>query len=306
MKKTMNKFGFAYAMVLPSILALVIVQLIPNIQGLYISFLKLNQFTFKKFLKAPFAGLQNYYDVLVNPDSIIRAGLFESIRNSVIFTVVMLLATIVFGLVLALILNQEFKGRSLARTLLLLPWVVPTYIVGLLAGFMWGYEGIINRILVDVLHILPEPLYWKSGSLALVTIIITTLWRFFPMTMLMYLAALQGIPKDFYEAADIDGATALQKFRYITLPALKPVTAMMVLFGLIQHVYSFNIASMMFGNGAGYPGEWGDLVMTNLNRNSFALMQYGTGGAASIILMFFVIGFVAIWLRVFKDSITIE
>ena len=126
------------------------------------------------------------------------------------------------------------------------------------------------------------------------------------MTMLMYLAALQGIPKDFYEAADIDGASAFQKFRYITLPTLKPVTAMMVLFGLIQHVYSFNIASMMFGNVAAYPGEWGDLVMTNLNRNSFALMQYGTGGAASVILMFFVILFVGVWLKVFKDSITIE
>lgn len=126
------------------------------------------------------------------------------------------------------------------------------------------------------------------------------------MAMLMYLAALQGIPKDFYEAAEIDGATSFQKFRYITLPCLKPVTAMMVLFGIIQHIYSFNIASMMFGNGAGYPGEWGDLIMTNLNRNSFALMQYGSGGAASVVLMICVAFFVLLWLRVFKDAITIE
>jgi len=78
----------------------------------------------------------------------------------------------------------------------------------------------------------------------------------------------------------------------------------MVLYGMIQHIYSFNIASMMFGLGSGYPGKWADLLMTNLYRNSFSLFQYGAGGAASVLLMLLVICFVGLWYKVFKDSIT--
>lgn len=306
MIKTIRKHSFAYLLMLPSILSLIIIQLIPSLQGIYISLININQYTFRKFLNAPFVGLENYINLLFKSDSMIRVGLFQAIRNSAIFTVVLISCTIILGLCLAMVLNMEFRGRGIARTLLLIPWVIPTYIVGILAGFMFNYDGVINRILVDVFHILPEALYWKSGGLAMVTIIVVSIWRFFPMTMIMYLAALQGIPRDYYEAAEIDGANAFQKFRYITLPQLKPVTAMMVLYGMIQHIYSFNIASMMFGLGSGYPGDWADLLMTNLYRNSFQLFQYGAGGAASIILMLLVLGLVFLWLRIFKDSITAE
>ncbi|MDN5303352.1 MAG: multiple sugar transport system permease protein [Fusobacteriaceae bacterium] len=304
MKKAIKKYSFAYLLILPSIISLFIVQVIPSLQGLYISLIKLNQFTFKDFLKAPFVGLQNYFFILFDKNSMVRVGLLGAIRNSAIFTTCVITGTLVMGLGLAILLNQNFKGKGLARTLLLLPWIIPTYIVGLLASFMYSYDGIINRVLVNVLHILPEPLSWKVGPLTLVSIILITIWRFFPMTMLMYLAALQGISKDYYEAAEIDGANDLQKFWYITLPFLKPVTAMMILYGLIQHIYSFNIAAMMFGLGSGYPGKWGDLIMTNLMRNSFSLWQYGPGGAASIVLM--VLLLVMVWLKIFKDSITIE
>ncbi len=306
MVKAIKKHSFAYLLMLPSIISLIVVQLIPSMQGMYISLLNINQFTFRKFLNAPFVGLKNYVDLLFNSNSMVRVGLLQAIRNSAIFTVVLISGTIILGLLLAMVLNMEFRGRGLARTLLLIPWVIPTYIVGILAGFMFNYDGIINRILVEALDILPQAIYWKSGRMAMVTIIIVSIWRFFPMTMIMYLAALQGIPKDYYEAAEIDGASAWQKFRYITLPQLKPVTAMMVLYGMIQHIYSFNIASMMFGLGTGYPGDWADLLMTNLYRNSFQLFQYGTGGAASIMLMLMVLSLVFLWLKVFKDSITAE
>ncbi|BDU51587.1 carbohydrate ABC transporter permease [Haliovirga abyssi] len=301
-----KKYRFAYLLILPSIISLVAIQVIPSIQGLYISMLRLNQFTFKDFLRAPFVGLKNYYTILFDPNSMIRVGLLGALRNSAIFTVVVISGTIVVGMGLAMVLNQKFKGRGVARTLLLLPWIVPTYIVGLLASFMYGYDGIINRILFNTLHLLPHPIYWKVGPMTLLSIILITIWRFFPMTMLMYLAALQGISKDYYEAAEIDGASGFQKFRYITLPFLKPVTAMMVLYGMIQHIYSFNIAAMMFGMGSGYPGKWGDLLMTNLMRNSFSLWQYGPGGAASVVLMVMVLALVGMWLKIFKDAITAE
>jgi multiple sugar transport system permease protein len=117
--------------------------------------------------------------------------------------------------------------------------------------------------------------------------------------MLMLLAGLQTIPDELNEAAVIDGASEWQRFWYITLPLLKPVWSILILVGLISNVYSFNIVIMMFGHGAGFPGEWGDLVMTNIFRNSFQLWQYSKGAAASIILMIVMIGVVALWYKVF-------
>lgn len=303
MIKKMKKHSFAYLMMLPAIISMIVVQLIPAIQGLYISMININQFNFRKFLSAPFVGIKNYFEVLFNQESMIRVGLIDSLKVSSIFSTVLIIGTIAVGLGLALMLNQEFKGRGLARTLLLLPWIVPTYIVGLLASFMFTHNGVINRVLMGI-HLIHNPIAWKAGPIALVSVILVSIWRFFPMTMIMYLAGLQGISKEYYEAAEIDGANAFQKFRYITWPQLKPVTAMMVLYGMIQHIYSFNIASMMFGLGSGYPGKWADLLMTNLYRNSFQLFQYGPGGAASVLLMILVICLVGIWYKIFKDSIT--
>lgn len=303
MIKKMKKHSFAYLMMLPAIISMIVVQLIPAIQGLYISMININQFNFRKFLSAPFVGIKNYFEVLFNQESMIRVGLIDSLKVSSIFSTVLIIGTIAVGLGLALMLNQEFKGRGLARTLLLLPWIVPTYIVGLLASFMFTHNGVINRVLMGI-HLIHSPIAWKAGPIALVSVILVSIWRFFPMTMIMYLAGLQGISKEYYEAAEIDGANAFQKFRYITWPQLKPVTAMMVLYGMIQHIYSFNIASMMFGLGSGYPGKWADLLMTNLYRNSFQLFQYGPGGAASVLLMILVICLVGIWYKIFKDSIT--
>lgn len=303
MIKGIKKHSFAYLMMIPAIISMIIVQLIPTMQGLYISLININQYNFRKFLNAPFVGIKNYIEVLFNPDSMIRVGLLDSIKVSTIFSAILIIGTIAVGLGLAMMLNEDFRGRNLARTLLLLPWIIPTYIVGLLASFMFTQNGIINRILLNI-HIISEPIVWKAGPMALISVIIITIWRFFPMTMIMYLAGLQGISKEYYEAAEIDGASAFQKFIYITWPQLKPVTAMMVLYGIIQHVYSFNIASMMFGLGSGYPGKWADLIMTNLYRNSFQLFQYGPGGAASVILMLLVMCLVALWYKIFKNSIT--
>lgn len=303
MIKKMKKHSFAYLMMLPAIISMIVVQLIPAMQGLYISVININQYNFRKFLEAPFVGLKNYFEVLVNPDSMIRVGLIQSLTVTTIYSITLIVGTIALGLALAMMLSEDFKGRGLARTLLLLPWIVPTYIVGLLAYFMFTQNGIINRVLMAI-NVIDLPIVWKSGPVALVSIILVSIWRFFPMTMLMYLAGIQGISRDYYEAAEIDGANSFQKFIYITWPQLKPVTAMMVLYGMIQHIYSFNIASMMFGLGSGYPGKWADLLMTNLYRNSFGLFQYGAGGAASVLLMILVICFVGLWYKVFKDSIT--
>ena len=189
--------------------------------------------------------------------------------------------------------------------MLMTPWVVPSFVVGMLWGFMWQQDGIINRILVDVLHISSEKRFWLTGPAVMVAIIIPTIWRQIPFVMLMLLAGLQQIPEDYYEAARIDGASAWLRFRYITLPLLRSVLSIQILYGIINYVYSFNIVSMMFGHGAGFPGKYGDLLMTNINRNSFQIWQFGAGSAATVVVMICVLGLVAIWYRVFKTDLVV-
>lgn len=302
-----KKHKFAYALVLPAVIAMLIIHFIPMIQGIYMSFLKLNQFTLSEFLDAPFIGLQNYYTVLFDKTSTMRSGFLEALRNTMIYAVLVNILVLVMGMMSALLVNREFKLRGLARTLLLTPWVVPSYVVGLLWGFMWQQDtGVINRILVDWLHILPSKPFWLSGPNTLWAIVIPTVWRSVPFIMIMLLAGLQNIPEDYYEAANIDGASSVQKFLYITLPLLRPIIAVNLLHGMITHIYSFNIVAMMFGHGAGYPGKWGDLLMTNINRNSFGIWQIGAGAAATVVVMIIVLSIVGIWYKVFQDDLVVK
>ncbi len=274
------------------------------VQAFIISFLRLDQFTFRYYLGAPFVGFRNYYEVLFVAESPIRLGLTQAFRNTVIYAIIVTVGQLFFGMIVALLLNRQFKGRRVFRTLFLFPWIVPTYIVGLLWGFMWQkHIGIINYLLTDVFGIFAVRPFWLMGRNAIWAIIIPTIWRFWPFAMLLLLAGLQTIPDDYYDAASIDGASAWNRFWKITWPMLKPVWSILILFGMIYNVYSFNIVMMMFGHGAGFPGEWGDLLMTNLFRNSFNLWEFGTGAAASIVLMFLMIGLVLIWYRIFKKEL---
>lgn len=298
---------FAYKLILPALIAMVVVHLIPIGSGIMMSFLKLNQFTLKEFLDAPFVGLENYITVLFDSTSTIRSGFFDAFRNTVVFSIICSILVLSLGMVLALLLNRDIKFRGLARTLLMTPWIIPSFVVGMLWGFMWQQDGgIINRLLVDVFHILPDKPFWLTGPKVMVAIIIPTIWRCFPFVMLMLLAGLQNIPEEYYEAAEVDGANAFQKFWLITLPLLKPVIAIQVLNGMLNYIYSFNIVAMMFGHGAGFPGKYGDLLMTNINRNSFGIWQFGTGAAATVIVMICVLALVGVWYKIFNNDLVVN
>ncbi|WP_342421343.1 sugar ABC transporter permease [Paenibacillus sp. FSL E2-0178] len=305
-RKRVRENKFAYMLMVPTIIFMLLVHLLPMIQGFWMSFLKLNQFTLGKYLKAPFVGLDNYIGLLFNTDNPVRQGLNFAIRNTAIYSVIVTIGVMIMGLMMALLLNRDFPGRSIARTAMLLPWVVPSYVVGVLWGFMWQKEGIINYFLVDVLHLFNEKPFWLLGPNTIWAIIIPTIWRGWPFLMVIFLAGLQTIPEDIYEAATIDGAGKFRQFWNMTLPMLKPVIAVQLLFQIINNVYSYNIVSTMFGNGAGYPGEWGDLLMTALTRQSFGYWSFGSGSAASIMLMFAMLMVVGIWYRAFRSELNAQ
>jgi multiple sugar transport system permease protein len=305
--KKIYKFRFAYYFILPTLLAMLLLHLLPVVQGIYMAFLRLNHSTISQYLGAPFIGFDNFWQLLFNLENPMRIGLFDAIRNTVIYTIVVTIGTTGVGLMVALMVNRQFRGRSIIRTFFLFPWVVPTYVTGLLWGFMWQKDlGIINTVLVDWLHLLPDKPFWLLGPNTLWAIIIPTIWRYWPLSMLMLLAGLQNIPEELYEAASIDGASPWRKFWMITFPLLRPVWAILILFGLIYNTYSFNIVSMMFGHGAGFPGEWGDLMMTNIFRNSFQRWDFGSGAAASVLLLVVMMIIIGFWFQYYKKAEEIQ
>ena len=299
--------AFPYLLLAPAAAMMLLVNLVPIIQGFRMSLLKLNQYTLSQFLGAPFVGLRNYRNILFDTDSPVHAGMLLALRNTALYAILVTICAVAIGLGVALLLNRDFPGKAAARTLLMLPWVVPTYVVGTLWGFMWQRdEGIINHVLVDVLHLMHDKPFWLIGGNTFFAIVIPTVWRAWPVLMLIFLAALQAVPDELYEAARLDGASAWQRFRHITLPALKPVIVVQVMFQVIDNIYSYNIVAMMFGKGAGYPGEWGDLLMPLLTRQSFSYWRFGEGAAVSFVMMAVMLVFVAVWMRTFRRSMTDE
>lgn len=299
--------GFAYAMIAPAVLAMILVHFIPTAQAIYMSFLDLRVRTLKQFLGAPFIGLNNYTDIFKD-NSPLSYGLADAARNTFFYAIVVNTGTILIGLGAALLINREFRGRGIIRTLLLMPWILPTYIVGLVWGFMWRQDtGVINNILVALsLTNHQQAPFWLIGPNVFWAITIPTIWRSFPFTMILLLSGLQVIPADLYEAARIDGASAWQSFRHITAPLLKPVLAIIILWGVIGSVYAYNIVAVMFGNGAGYPGPNGDLMQVLIQRQTFQGYAFGAGSAVSVLLMIAMLIFVAIWYSFFRRSLSAE
>ncbi len=290
----------AWTFVAPAVLFLVAVHVIPTIAGLYLSFLNLNTFTFAELFRAPWVGLGNYRDVLFDELNPLHAGFTNAVGNTVYYTAWTVGLTLAGGMAIALLLNRDFPFRRTVRTLMLAPWVIPSFVVAILWQFMWISDtGIVNTVLVDHLHLLDDKPVWLLGPHSMWAIVIPSIWRALPFTMLIFLAGLQAVPNELYEAASIDGANAWQRFRYVTLPLLKPLIAIQLLFGVIYSVYQFAIPYVMLGTN---PGPYADLLMTLVVRQAFTNNLFGYGAAISTLLMFAMLGWVAIWYLSFRRS----
>jgi multiple sugar transport system permease protein len=292
---------FAYALVAPAAFFMLVVHLAPTAAGVYVAFLDVNLFTFHLLFRAPFVGLDNFRSILFEADNPLRPGFLDATRNTLFYTAWTVGITLSAGLGVALLLNRQFPGRRLCRTLMLAPWVVPSFVVALLWQFMWQSDtGIVNKILVDYTHILDDRPVWLLGENSIWAIIIPTIWRGLPFVILIFLAGMQAIPDELYEAAAIDGAGAWGRFRYITLPLLKPLIAIQLLFGVIYSAYQFAIPFVMLGSN---PGPSADLLMTLIVRQAFTNQLVGYGAAISTLLMLAMLVWVAIWYRAFRRDL---
>jgi multiple sugar transport system permease protein len=288
----------AYWLIAPAVTFMVLVHILPMLGGFYLSFKKLNTFTFSQLWGAPWNGLENYRSILFDSENPLHSGFMEAVGNTIQYTFFTVLGTLGGGLAIAVLLNRPMRGIRVVRTLMLTPWVVPSFVVAVLWGFMWQSDnGIINKILVDYTGILSDRPVWLIGHNTIWAIIIPSIWRGLPFAMLIFLAGLQAIPDELNEAAQIDGAGPWRRFRYITLPLIRPLIAVQLLFGVIYATYQYAIPVVMMGSN---PGPDADLMMTLIVRQSFSNNLFGFGAAASTLVMLAMLVWVFAWWLAFR------
>jgi multiple sugar transport system permease protein len=294
---------FPYLMIAPAVVFILVVHVIPTGAGAYLALLKINIFTYSKLWHAPFVGLQNFRDILTNPDNPVRPGLWTAVQNTFWYTAWTLGVTLVAAMAIALLLNREFRGQRVLRTLMLAPWVVPSFVVAVLWQFMWQSDsGIVDNVLVDYTHLLHHRPVWLIGPHSFWAIVIPSIWRGLPFVVLVFLAGLQAVPVELHEAAAVDGAGAWRRFVWITLPLLRPLIAIQILFGVIYDVYQFAVPAVMLGSN---PGPYADLMMTLIVRQSFDNTLFGYGAAISAMLMGAMLVWVAVWYRAFRRDLVL-
>jgi multiple sugar transport system permease protein len=302
-RRRRSRHRLPYGLIAPAVAFMVVVHLLPTAGGFLLSFKNLNTFTFSRLFGAPWAGLDNYRAILFDSGSPLRDGFFGAVENTAVYTFWTVSLTLCGGMAVALLLNRPMRGQKVVRTLMLTPWIVPSFVVAVLWQFMWQSDvGIVNKILVDYTHILGHRPIWLLGPNSIWAIIIPSVWRGLPFAMLIFLAGLQAMPGELHEAASIDGAGPFRRFRHITLPLLRPLIAVQLLFSVIYAAYQFAIPEIMLGTN---PGPDADLMMTLIYRQSFSNNLFGFGAAASTLLMALMFLWVLVWYGAFRRDLEV-
>jgi multiple sugar transport system permease protein len=236
-----------------------------------------------------FVGLANYRH-LVHDDVF-----WLSLWNSFVWVFGSVGFQFVGGVAAALLLHQNFRGRGLVRTVTLLPWIIPGVVVALV--WEWLYQpnyGVLNDLLRRA-GWLTAPVAWLSDPrLAMPAVIATNVWRGVPFFAIMLLAGLQAIPDEIYEAARVDGATVLQRFRYITLPMLRPI---IVVATATRIIWTFNYADLIFVMTSGGPAHATQITSTYTLIQAYSALDFGYAATLSIVLLAIMLAFTAIYLR---------
>ncbi len=275
----MNKLSrniFIAFFVGPTILILLAVVFYPFIYNLIISFSNMNLRHIKDW---ELIGLVQYVKVFTDPT---EPTFFNVFLKTIIWTFTNVFFHVVIGVFLALLLNQHIRGKSVYRTLLILPWAIPQYIVALTWRGMFNYEyGSINLIITKYLS-LPAVEWLKSPTEAFLACILTNIWLGFPFMMVVALGALQSIPHELYEAADIDGASWIQKLKNITLPLIRPVMIPAITLGIVWTFNNLNIIWLV-SNG-GEPSDQTHILISFVYKAAFNLYRYGYAAALSFVI----------------------
>ncbi len=263
-----------YLLLLPSLILISALILGPVLQTIYQSFFNIRTQTIA--FGYDFVGLSNYKNIFQDE------YFLKTIKWTLQFTFISVFFEIILATALALLMNKEMKGQSMIRLTILLPWAIPVIVAGIVWTKIFAYNGIVNTVLIQIgiiseaINFFGVPLYTKFA------VILTEVWKSTPYLSLLILAGLIMIPKEYYEAAQIDGAGKIQRFLRITLPCLLPVLSVTILFRIITVLRAYGLMVAMTGGGPG--GETQTVAMYAVD-SFFRHGKISYGSAVSLVML---------------------
>jgi len=294
----MSAGTFAFAMNVPTLICLGLILVYPLAYAGYLSVHKVGLAQLRRG-EFPFTGWENYGRVFEDP------LFWVAIKNTLIFTAVTVTSEIVLALAIALLINQTGIWTSrVTRFLILLPYAIPPIANGLIWSFLYSFQfGYLNRILFST-GLIDEPVNWAGNpATALYAVSVPYVWRTLPFAIILVHAALQGIPRELYEQAAIDGANAWQRFCKITLPMLRQVIAIIL---ILRTAFAFAVFEEILAITQGGPGDatwvaaWYSYKVTFSPPNNFGM------GAASAFILALMVGLIAlVYMRLIYRRVTL-
>ena len=283
-RTTRRRYLLFLLLVAPAFLLRLITAAYPILQTIYLGF---TNFSILKGTN-DFVGLENY----------LAMGSNIGVRSATGFTIVFILATtlldLVIGMMIALLLNANFRGLTFARTINLIPWAIPTIVAGY--AFRWLLDdqfGLLPFWVTELTGL--RPAIFIDSLASQIAVILVHAWKDAPFMAIILLAGMQGIPEDLYDAARVDGASAWQRFWMVTVPLIMPLTITMGLFRLVWSLGSFDL---VYGLTFGGPGVATSVLALQVFREGILFFKFGFASAISVLLLILVaiIGIVGLWL----------
>ena len=264
-------FGLGYLLLTPLVIVLFLFLAYPIVTAVSIT---LQDKTIG--LPGKFIWFENYRELLFDDPFF-----WQVVQNGFIFTFGSVATKLVVGMIMALVLNQKIKFRGLFRGIMLMPWVAPTVVTALSWRWILNLQGVLNLTLKDLgLILIPIPWLAQYGT-AILSLIMVNAWRGFPFFGITLLAGMQAIPQELYEAAEVDGASAWQRFWHITVPSLRTVMLVVTILSIIWTFNDFAIVWLLTGGG---PGNATDVFATYTYKLGFRTSRLGYGETVSVIL----------------------
>ena len=282
---------YPYLSILPVALVIALFAIYPIIHAVRMSFF---QYVLTKPRQHPFIGLENYIDVVTS------YYFKNSIQVTAIYAVAAVAGVVLFGLGVALLLNSKIKMSGPLKIVILLPWALPAVVSGLLWKWILNADfGILNGILYSVGLIESYIPFLADPTLAKISLVVAHIWKEGPLAAIFFLAGLQLIPDELYEAAKIDGGGAWRVFRYVTVPLLRPIFLIVIVYGTMTAILTFDTIYVMTGGG---PADATALISWFAYAEIFKFLQLGHGIALAIIIALITLVLILIYLRVLRTD----
>ena len=264
----------------PAVALVFLVQLVPIALAVVMSFLRLGAAQLHDWTAAPFAGVENYRAAW-GPGGWSDSQLLASAGRTALYALIVAAGSWLLGISAAVLMAAPFRGRAVVQALLILPFAMPAYATVTSWRFLFDRDtGAINHLLVDELHLLHARPFWLIGGNAFWATVVVAIWRLWPFAYLVLAAALRSVPVEHYRAAAVDGASAWQSLRHITLPAIRNANALVLSLSALWCATDFSTPYLLFND---QPPPAATLLGNLAYRTAFDDLDFGTAAAMNLL-----------------------